>query len=204
MQAMNIKEIEKIVKKRKPDTIGEYNYFSVLVPMVEIDGDTHLIYEIRASHMNTRPSEISFPGGRIEKGETKRQSAVRETCEELGLKKKQIKVIGEIDTLHAYSNFTIYSFLGIIDFETYQNAKWNPDEVDWLFTVPIKKLIENPPFIYNVDIVPSVGDFPYDRIGMKSYNWQHGSSQVPIYNVDGKIIWGLTARITKSFIDILK
>ena len=37
----------------------------------------------------------------------------------------------------------------------------------------------------------------------KPYPWRGGKGSVPIYEVDGRVIWGLTARITKHFLEII-
>ena len=39
---------------------------------------------MRSEHIS-QPGEISFPGGRVEDGETFQEAAIRETCEELNL-----------------------------------------------------------------------------------------------------------------------
>ena len=39
-----------------------------------------------------QPGEVSFPGGRVEDGETFQEAAIRETCEELNLSPDQIDI----------------------------------------------------------------------------------------------------------------
>ena len=53
--------------------------FAVLAPLVRVDGETHLLFEVRALHMRRQPGEVCFPGGQIEEGETPLEAAVRET-----------------------------------------------------------------------------------------------------------------------------
>ena len=203
---LNLSEIENIFKNRKPAAIGEYHYFSVLVPLIEKDGELYLLYEIRAKSLKTQPGEICFPGGAVEKNETKRQCAIRETCEELGVEKKDIRIISELDTLYTYSNFTMYCFLGRISYEALSQKKINEDEVQEFFLVPLNYMMDQAPFIYNVDVLPNIGtDFPYDLLKLNNgYNWRKGKSEVPIYTYEDKSIWGLTARITHNFVNIIK
>ena len=47
--------------------------------LVEIEKEWHVVFEVRAHTMRQQPGEISFPGGRLEKGETPAEAAVRET-----------------------------------------------------------------------------------------------------------------------------
>lgn len=57
--------------------------YSVLMPFVTTENGDALLLEIRSDNVK-QPGEICFPGGRIESGETPAETAVRETCEELG------------------------------------------------------------------------------------------------------------------------
>lgn len=49
------------------------------------------MYEIRSQHVS-QPGEVSFPGGRVEEGETYQQAAIRETVEELNIEPEQVHV----------------------------------------------------------------------------------------------------------------
>lgn len=202
----NINEIEKIFKGREPEPVGKYRYFSVMLPLVEKEGKLHVLYEVRAAKMKCRPGEVCFPGGAIEKGETKEECAIRETMEELGLERSAVEIINEIDMLHTYSNFTMYCYLGKIEYEALCNAQVNEGEVEEYFMLPLDEMLEYEPYVYAVDIAPVIGDdFPYDMLGLDNgYNWQHGVSEVPIYKFGSRIVWGLTARLTKNFLNAIK
>lgn len=202
---MNLKDIEDIFKNRRIKAIGAYNYFSVMVPIVEKEGQLYLLYEVRSESLKKQPGEICFPGGAMEENETKRQCAIRETCEELGIKKKDIRIISEIDPLYTYSNFTMFCYLGEISYEAFCNAKINEAEVKEIFLVPLDYIQNNVPFIYNMDVIPDIGpDFPYEMLKLNNgYNWRKGKSEVPIYIYEDKIIWGLTARITYNLANII-
>ena len=72
--------------------------YAILIPWVEIDSVNALLLEVR-SQLVKQPGEVCFPGGRSECGETVTETAVRETCEELGLRPEDIEVISERDSL---------------------------------------------------------------------------------------------------------
>jgi len=76
MQAIDLKiiDIEKIFSGRPPGIIGNYSYYSVLVPLVEKDGKLNLLFEKRASGLKRQPGEVCFPGGKVEEGETASES----------------------------------------------------------------------------------------------------------------------------------
>ena len=68
--------------------------YAVLIPFVTTEEGKALLLEVR-SQLVKQPGEICFPGGRVEAGETPAETAVRETCEELGLKPEDIEVFSE-------------------------------------------------------------------------------------------------------------
>jgi 8-oxo-dGTP pyrophosphatase MutT (NUDIX family) len=185
--------------------MGRHRYFSVLVPLVERDGELHLLYQLRSESLRRQPGEVGFPGGGMERGETPLDCALRETVEELGIPRGSIDVIGELDYIHSHGNFTLYAFLASVEDADFDRTL-NRAEVQEVFTVPVSYFMQNEPEIYNYELVPNVGaDFPYDRIQPKgAYRWRGGSVSVPIYNYGGRAIWGLTGRITLRLMDILK
>lgn len=204
--AVTIDRIRSVFQNRVPRAMGQHRYFAVLVPLVQRDGELFVLYEVRAEHMKRQPGEVCFPGGETEGGESFEACAVRETIEELGVKRQDIQIIGRLDTLYAYSNFTMYPFLGTIKEEALARLNCNPDEVKETFLVPLKKLMEQEPVIYKMEVEPVIGsDFPYEKIKFpRGYRWRKGTSEVPIYEVEDRVIWGLTGRITNHFIHILK
>nr|WP_245156611.1 CoA pyrophosphatase [Clostridium aminobutyricum] len=203
---MQLQEIEQIFQERKAGVWGDYSYFSVMAPLVEKDGDLFLLYEVRSAGLRRQPGEVCFPGGAVEKGETKKQCAIRETCEELGLKRKDIKIISELDVLYTYSNFTMYPFLGTIPYERIDESKFSKDEVQEIFYVPLEFFLENEPYIYKMDVLPDIReDFPFEMLKVNNgYNWRKGKSQIPIYQYENWVIWGLTAIITHNLANIIR
>jgi len=202
-------EIEDIIKKvrnRLPQPIGIKQEYAVVIPLININGNWEIIYEVRARNLKRQPGEISFPGGKVEQGETYREAAIRETMEELNIKRDNINIIGELDYLISRENTTIRSFLAIIvnvDIGDIFPAK---DEVDHIFTVPMEFFLNNEPKSYLIELHPAIGnDFPYNLIpNGKNYNWRAGKEIVYFYVYKDYIIWGYTAKMTKVFIDIIK
>jgi 8-oxo-dGTP pyrophosphatase MutT (NUDIX family) len=202
---VTLQDFRKAFEGRAPEPLDRYRYFSVLVPLVERNGELHLLYQLRSETLRRQPGEVGFPGGKIEGGETPLDCAIRETVEELGIPRESIDVVGELDYIHSYSNFTMYAFLASVADADFADTI-NLAEVQEVFTVPISFFMENEPEIYNYELAPNIGaDFPYDRIQPKgAYKWRTGNATVPIYNYKGRVIWGLTGRITLRLIDILK
>jgi len=105
---MNLKNIKDKLKNIKPKPIDFDVSFAVLVPIIEIDGELNLIFEVRSNSI-TQPGEISFPGGRIEEGESPRKAAIRETSEELLLNKENIEIISELNYASSKSGAFVFN-----------------------------------------------------------------------------------------------
>ncbi len=178
----------------------------MLIPLIENKGQWEIIFELRSKYLKSQPGEVSFPGGRVEMEESFEETAVRETMEELLIQRDNIKVIGELDYLVSYSNFTIHCFLGIVSGVNVDNISPNGDEVDHLFTVPLEYFLNNEPERYELDLMTVANEeFPYSLLpNGKDYNFRRGKHIVLFYKYKEYLIWGFTARMTKHFIDLAK
>jgi 8-oxo-dGTP pyrophosphatase MutT (NUDIX family) len=141
----------------------------------------------------------------VEVCEDFKEAAIRETYEEIGIDIKDIEVIGELDYVTRENNFILYPYIGIL--HTDINAlKINEDEVEKIFTVPIKFFIETEPEEYNISFSMDIDDgFPFDKIpNGQNYNWRKIGHPVLFYDYNGYIIWGMTAKMTENFIKRIK
>ena len=177
---------------------------AVFIPLVRKDGGIHILFEVRASSLKHRPSEISFPGGGIEEGETPMEAAIRETQEEIGSYPEDIKIISELDLLVTPVKYIIHPFAGYLD--NIDHISLNKDEVDHVFMVPLSYLLENHPKKYfnTVQVVPDQ-DLPFDLIpGNKNYKFENGKSQILFYKYKDYVIWGITAKILYNFLEFFE
>ncbi|SDC62005.1 NUDIX hydrolase [Geotoga petraea] len=201
---MDLEKLKRKLAKHEPRSLGIKNIYSVLIPLIYVDGELSLLYETRALSLSKQPGEVSFPGGMVEKGESYLEAAIRETIEELNIYSEEIEVIKKGDYFISPYNFIINSYIGFIDRELH-TIEFSRDEVDSLFTVPIEFLKNNSPAIHYAEIITSTEDgFPYELIpNGKNYKWRKGKYPIYFYQYKKNIIWGLTARLTKEFIDLL-
>lgn len=200
-------DIRHIFDGKKAGNEEFFKFFSVLVPVVEKEGKLYLLYERRARDMKRQPGEICFPGGELEQDETTKECALRETWEEIGIPQESIRVVSQLDTIYTYSNFAMYCYLGIVDAKALDHMVLNPGEVEEAFLVELDWLLTHEPEIYWTDVIPEPPEgFPYEKVtGGMPYSWRKGKAPVPVYEeYDGNVIWGLTARITKRFTDVIK
>ena len=205
---IKLKEITNRLEEHTP--IGESwtRHYAVILPLVELDDGEgpQILYEVRAQKLDRQPGEVCFPGGQIEEGETPLEAALRETGEELGICPEDIEVAGEIITIGTRAGSQIHCFAGVISEETFETMQVSPAEVDEVFTVPVEDLMNAEWEVYWNDLeeVPAE-DFPYDRVTSgEAYNWKKGKAPVPVFDVNGRIIWGLTGRMTREFLEVIK
>lgn len=118
----------------KPTRDGQ-RQASVLLPLIPREAGWTVLLTQRPETMPTHPGQISFPGGRVEPGESAVHAALRETHEEVGIPRDEIKILGRLDSFNATGQFRITPFVGII----WPHAKIIPceREVDDAFEVPL-------------------------------------------------------------------
>lgn len=195
------------LQKREP-TILDYEKFkksAILIPLIEKNNELHLLFEVRSFQMRTQPGDICFPGGRIEQQDkSPLHTAIRETSEELGIDEKNIEEVIPLDYLVSDMGRIIYPFIGTLA---------NPEEiipheaeVEEVFTVPLSFLMETKPERHTVNVhVQPDESFPFELIvGGKDYDWHVRQIDELFYKYDGKVIWGLTAKILTHFVDLIR
>lgn len=204
-------KIQDHLKNKKNKPINIKSSYAILVPLIENEnGDLSLLYQIRADILTTQPGEICFPGGRVEKGETPSQAAIRETIEELGISMKNINPLGKLDFLVTPYNFAIYPYLGKLNNISIEKINNNDNlrEIKKVFTVPLSFLINNKPEEYKINVRTKPkenSEFPFHLIkDGQNYQWREGDYSVLFYRYQDKIIWGFTALFTYNFVEHLK
>lgn len=192
------------IKNRIPGMIGEetFRQYAVLVPIVYEKGIPYFLFEKRADHLHHHPGEISFPGGRVEKGETYEACAIRETVEELLVENEDIIIIGPGDVFVSPFNLMVHPFIG--ELKRYQNT-FSLDEVYEIIKIPVTFFYEQHPEKFeNRLITQPSDDFPYDRIpGGMDYPWLKGVHEILFYRYESYTIWGMTAQIVRSVVELI-
>ncbi|RKD73072.1 8-oxo-dGTP pyrophosphatase MutT (NUDIX family) [Sinobaca qinghaiensis] len=193
------------IKNRPSRILGEDHFHksAVMIPIIEKEGTPHVLFEVRAEHMNSQPGEICFPGGRVDAEDANEEEAcIREVMEEIGVTRQDITLAGSLDTLVTPYNHMIYSFAGHISKSAVLSP--NPAEVGELFTVPLSYFHENPPVKHNIYLQVQPEDtFPYSLIpGGENYSWRTATVPEYFYEYNDYIIWGLTARLLRHFLQV--
>ncbi|MCF0145091.1 MAG: CoA pyrophosphatase [Eubacterium sp.] len=200
--------IKIIEESRKSGTAGpdeekkRQEGFSVLIPLVEReDGETCILFEMRAFDLKAQPGEVCFPGGGMEEGETPLEAVLRETEEELRIGRDQIRILGEERPPEALIGIHVYA--GVLENYT---GTFSEDEVDHTFMIPLSWFLENPPKIYEAAVTTVPGeDFPFHLIpGGRNYPWRRRRTEICFYEHPDAVIWGLTARMLYLFCEKLR
>lgn len=198
--------LSRLLEGRTPGLMDATGRYAVLVPLVEREDGWYLLYEVRARSMRRQPGEVCFPGGRIEGAESPEACALRETEEELSIPSSAVRILGRLDFIAHRANFIMYPILALVDARAVDRMTLNPGEVDETFLVPVRHLLETEPLEYSYQLIPQpVEGFPYELIGIpRDYRWQPGGENVPVYPWEGHAIWGLTGRITRHLVALLR
>lgn len=206
MNVMNMDKIRNRIKNASSSLDKQFKYFSILVPIIELKGEPHLIFEIRSHLLRRQPGEICFPGGKKEYDETFKEAAIRETMEELNISLDNIETIGQLSSVSTHYNNIIYPFVGVLHNIDLQSLQVNKAEVDKIFTVPLSFFMETPPLEHYIETSPHpLEDFPYHLLpNGEDYPWFRGKYSVYFYQYEGHVIWGLTAKTIKNLVDILQ
>lgn len=188
--------------------IGEETAFrsAVLIPLVQVNEEWHILFEVRSFNMRKQPGDISFPGGRIDStDQSPLAAALRETSEELGVNPKAINILGQLSPYIASPSFVVYPFVGTIDYNQILHG-YNKEEVEEIFTVPVKWLLNHEPYMHLVSVEPVPSpDFPFEKImNGTQYQWRTRAMEEWFFDYEKYTIWGLTARILKHFIETIK
>ena len=181
------RRIRELLGGRKPALIenreGLYRHGVVLLPLFRAGGEYKILFTKRTDTVEVHKGQISFPGGRIDDGDRSLvETALRESEEEIGLKREAVTVLGRIDDVHTLaSNYVIHSFVGLIPYP--YPFRPNAGEVEKVIEVPLKLFFEKEEIL------------PVEYEGKVYRNLA--------YAFDGEVIWGATARIMKNFVEIL-
>jgi 8-oxo-dGTP pyrophosphatase MutT (NUDIX family) len=131
---------------------------------------------LRAAHLRDHAGQISFPGGRLEAGEDHIQAALREAHEEIGLTRDLLEPLGFLPGhMTMTSHFWVVPVVASLRPGFVPRA--NPNEVREIFALPVAHLLDAGQMLQEVREV-------------------HGQTiAMPVWQYNGKRIWGATAAI---------
>ena len=159
---------------------------SVLILLYKEKNKVFTILTKRSQNVRNHKGQISFPGGEKEFMETTRNTAIRESNEEIGIKKNNIHVLGDLSEVYIpTSNFKIYPILAYS--QSKPKMKINTEEVEQIITIEIDDLMNDDLLIKSKNILAGTQSF-----------------SVPCFIFEDNIVWGATSMILNELKEIIK
>ena len=149
---------------------------AVLIALADGPGGAEVLLTRRSMQMRNHRGEISFPGGRLDPGETPLETALREAHEEVGLDPTAPEIVGELAHLNTIvSKSYIVPIVSVLD----HRPELEPltFEADRVFWMPIAELTR--PGTYHME---RWGSPPLDR-------------PLHFFELDDETVWGATAHM---------
>lgn len=168
-----------------PETPGASRPAAVLVPFIERRNGATLLLTRRSEQLKDHPGQICFPGGSVDLFDLNpAATAVRETCEELGITPEQIDVIGTLSPLVTGTGFCITPVLGFVS----NQSVWTPHihEVEEVFEIPV--------------------EFLFDETNHAIMMHEHQGERYSLWSMpyEDKLVWGATAQIIRTIYELLQ
>jgi mutator protein MutT len=163
-------------------TFPDARVAAVLIALVDGPDGAEVLLTRRSMHMRSHRGEISFPGGRLDPGETPVEAALREAHEEVGLDPAAPSVVGELEHLSTIvSRSYIVPVVSVLD----ERPELTPRtmEVDRVFWSPIRELTRS-------------GTYRMERWGSPPFD-----RPLHFFELDDETIWGATAHM---LVDLLR
>ena len=170
------------VKQTVPDL--ELKPAAVFLMLYPKDGQYCILLNKRSDQVEYHKGEISFPGGTQDpEDRDPLDTAFRETEEEMGIKRGDITVLGELDEVTTHSGFRVRVYVGTIEYP----YPFKPSAIE------IAEVLEVP--------IASLRDPNNLR---KESRWDQGQLVTSYsYAYNQHLIFGATARILQQFLDLM-
>ena len=113
----------------------------VLIPIIEHRDACTVLFTRRSPQLRYHAGQVSFPGGRMEPGDTDiLATALRETREEVGIEASSVEIAGFLPPLATVSGYAVTPIVGLVPPGT--PIVPDPTEVERVFEVPLAFLLE--------------------------------------------------------------
>ncbi|OPY75040.1 MAG: putative NUDIX hydrolase [Syntrophorhabdus sp. PtaU1.Bin153] len=144
-------------------------------------GELFLVLTRRTDTVADHKGQVSLPGGGLEPHDSSLiQTALRETCEELGLCSDEVRILGALTPLYVPpSDFCIHPYVAYLAHRPLFVPQ--PREVAELLEVPLRNFLGE------------------ENIRVEERIIRGGSFQVPYFDACGHKVWGATAIVISEF-----
>ena len=180
---MELENIKSILSSSIDPNLETTDYRLASVLVVIYGKKPVVVMTEKPRHMKFHAGEISFPGGKLDSGDSDLlETALRETKEEIGLTIAKEQVVGQLKPVVTLnSGFLILPFVAVIDNIPPLSAN---AEVEEIFHISLDS------FLKTMARDPD----PSHNLIQEMYTFEY----------ENKIVWGASARILKQIQDCLK
>ena len=174
-------------------TLGEMRDSAVLALIAEWESEQFMVLQVRTQTVAHHKGEISFPGGaRDLTDKNLRDTALRETNEEMGIAPESIEILGALNDCQTYvSGYRIRPFVGLMvaERETELSFQKAEREVRDVLVLPLETMMSPEVRIWH----------PVSRDG------EMVPTRAYLVPNEGEeyLIWGATARILTNLFAII-
>ena len=156
---------------------------AVIAPVIDREGEPHLLFTKRADHLGEHPGQMSFPGGgREPSDESLLATATREAEEEIGLRPEEVDIVGRLDDLPTVTRYRVRPFVSRVP-----DREYEPDERE----------------VAEIAVLPVAGLTDLDNYESERREHPHyGDVRVHFFHVGGYTVWGATARIVVQLLEL--
>ena len=191
---------QKIVPEaRSSVSLSELKTAAVAIILIEKyskiknDFEYSIVFGQRSNKIRYHKGQIAFPGGSLDKeDENLKETAIRETCEEIGinidLNSSEWEFLGQYPkNFITVSDFLITPFIFVYRLKNGGKLNFKPDgsEIIEVFEVPMEHLLD-----------PA-------NLSMEKREWQGNIIDMYFYRFNGKTIWGITGWLLHDFLSSL-
>jgi len=158
---------------------------AVLAPILERGGAERLLVTERRADLPEHPGQVAFPGGAREGDEDPVDCALRETREEVGIDPATVQVLGRLPDRVSIAGYMVAAFVGRIPAPA--SVAFDRREVEQVLEIPLALLLDESRWRYE------------DRTGPKG-----SFRNVPFFDWDGPVLWGLTGMFVRDLLPHLR
>ena len=165
--------------------VAGYRRAAVAVLLVERAGGSRIPLIVRGAGAPTHSNQVAFPGGTCDPGEVDPiATARREAEEELGVPRTAARVLGLLDDVPTPTGFIITPV--VAELAPTVTLRPDPREVAAWFEAPLALFLDRA-------AAESMGEREWQGVRYELRAYRHGDLR----------IWGATARIMESLVDLL-
>lgn len=189
---LQLPDVRSVLRARSARELAEHDKWAAVAMLLRETAEGPEVFFIRRAEHPRDPwsGHMAFPGGRQHAGDASLlHTAMRETQEEVGLDlQAEADHIGQLDDLQAIARgkpqeTVIRPFV----FEVHKDSPLRTQEAEvaealWTPLLPL---------------------YRGEADTVRPYQWHGTQIDFPAYDVDGRVVWGLTYQMLRSFFRIL-